>query len=55
MIPASVPRIVANDADHDQAIGTSDRKQLPLNDSHLGIAVVTAREVVARIEAKGKT
>ena len=64
--PASVPRVVANDADDDHVIAaavaaraelivTGDRKhQLPIG-SHQGIAIVTAREVVDRIEARLKT
>lgn len=62
--PASVPRIVANDADDDHVIAaavaaraelivTGDRKHLLPIGSHQGIAIVTAREVVDRLEAKG--
>ncbi|MBL8324466.1 MAG: putative toxin-antitoxin system toxin component, PIN family [Rubrivivax sp.] len=63
--PASVPRIVANDADDDHVIAaavaaraelivTGVRKHLLPIGSHEGIAIVTAREVVDRIEASGK-
>ena len=60
--PASVPRIVANDADDDHVIATAiaagaelivtgDRKhRLPIG-CYQGIAIVTAREVLDRIEA----
>ena len=64
--PASVPRIVANDADDDHVIAaavaaraelivTGDRKHLLPIGSHQGIAIVTAREVVDQIEARLKT
>jgi len=64
--PASVPRVVANDADDDHVIAaavaaraelivTGDRKHLLPIGTHQGIAIVTAREVVDRIEARGKT
>jgi len=62
--PASVPRVVANDADDDHVIAaavavaaraelivTGDRKHLLPIGSHQGIAIVTAREVVERLEA----
>lgn len=66
VVPASVPRIVANDADDDHVIAaavaaraelivTGDRKHLLPIGSHQGIAIVTAREVLDRIEATGKT
>ena len=66
VVPASVPRIVANDADDDHVIAaavaaraelivTGDRKHLLPIGIHQGIAIVTAREVVERIGAKGKT
>ena len=68
VVPASVPRIVANDADADddhviaaavaaraELIVTGDRKHLLPIGIHQGIAIVTAREVVERIGAKGKT
>lgn len=58
--PASVPRVVANDADDDHVIAaavaaraelivTGDRKHLLPIGSHQGIAIVTAREVVDRL------
>lgn len=64
--PASVPRIVANDADDDHVIAaavaaraklivTGDRKHLLPIGSHQGIAIVTAREVVDRIEMPRRT
>ena len=64
--PASVPRIVANDADDDHVIAaavaaraelivTGDRKHLLPIGSHQGIAIVTAREVLDRLEARLKT
>jgi putative PIN family toxin of toxin-antitoxin system len=64
--PASVPRIVVNDADDDHVIAaavaaraelivTGDRKHLLPIGTHQGIAIVTAREVVGRIETTGKT
>ena len=65
VVPASVQRIVANDADDDHVIAaavaaraelivTGDRKHLLPIGSHQGIAIVTAREVVVRIGAAGK-
>lgn len=62
--PASVPRVVTNDADDDHVIAaavvaradlivTGDRKHLLPIGTHQGIAIVTAREVVERLEAKG--
>jgi uncharacterized protein len=64
--PASVPRVVANDADDDHVIAaavasraelivTGDRKHLLPIGSHQGIAIVTAREVIDRIDARSKT
>ena len=64
--PASVPRVVANDADDDHVIAaavaaraelivTGDRKHLLPIGSHQGIAIVTAREVLERVEAPRKT
>ena len=61
-----MPRVVANDADDDHVIAaavaarvelivTGDRKHLLPIGSHLGIAIVTAREVVDRIESRSKT
>ncbi len=66
VVPASVPRVVAGDADDDHVIAaavaaraelivTGDRKHLLPIGSHQGIAIVTAREVVDRIEARLKT
>lgn len=63
--PASVPRVVANDADDDHVIAaavaaraelivTGDRKHLLPIGNHQGIAIVTAREVVDRLDARGK-
>jgi len=63
--PASVPRIVANDADDDHVIAaavaaraelivTGDRKHLLPIGTHQGIAIVTAREVVERLETRGE-
>lgn len=65
VVPASVPPVVANDADDDHVIAaavaaraelivTGDRKHLLPIGSHQGIAIVTAREVVDRIEATRK-
>jgi uncharacterized protein len=65
-MPTSVPRVVADDADDDHVIAaavaaraelivTGDRKHLLPIGSHQGIAIVTAREVVDRIEASSKT
>ena len=64
--PASVPREVVGDVDDDQVIAAAvaaradlivsgDRKHLLPIGSHQGIAIVTAREVVDRIEARLKT
>lgn len=64
--PASVPRVVVNDADDDHVIAaavaaraelivTGDRKHLLLIGSHQRIAIVTAREVVDRLDARLKT
>ncbi len=64
--PASVPRVAANDADDDHVIAaavaaraelivTGDRKHLLPIGSHQGIAIVTAREVVDRLDARFKT
>lgn len=62
---AGVPRLVANDADDDHVIAaavaaraelivTGDRKHLLPIGSHQGTAIVTAREVVDRLDAKLK-
>jgi putative PIN family toxin of toxin-antitoxin system len=64
--PASVQRVVGNDADDDHVIAaavaaraelivTGDRKHLLPIGSHQGIAIVTAREVVDRLDARSKT
>ena len=66
VMPASVPRVVANDADDDHVIAaavaaraelivTGDRKHLLPIGSHQDIAIVTAREVVDRLDARSKT
>ena len=66
VMPASVPRVVSNDADDDHVIAaavaaravlivTGDRKHLLPIGSQQGIAIVTAREVVDRIDARSKT
>ena len=66
VVPASVPRVVAGDADDDHVIAaavaaravlivTGDRKHLLPIGSHQGIAIVTAREVLERVEAPRKT
>ncbi len=66
VMPASVPRVVVHDADDDHVIAaavaaraelivTGDRKHLLPIGTHQGIAIVTAREVVDRIEARPKT
>jgi putative PIN family toxin of toxin-antitoxin system len=63
--PASVPRVVAGDADDDHVIAaavaaraelivTGDRKHLLPIGTHQGVAIVTAREVVDRLEARLK-
>lgn len=65
VIPASLPRVVADDADDDHVIAaavaaraelivTGDNKHLLPIGSHQGIAIVTAREVVDRLVAKLK-
>ena len=66
VVPASVPRVVSNDADDDHVIAaavaaraelivTGDRKHLLPIGSHQGVAIVTAREVVDRLDVKSKT
>ena len=63
--PVSVPRVVLNDADDDhviaaavvaraELIATGDRKHLLPIGTHQGIAIVTAREVLDRLESTGK-
>jgi len=66
VVPATVPRVVAGDADDDHVIAaavaaraelivTGDRKHLLPIGSHQGIAIITAREVVDRLDARFKT
>ena len=66
VMPASVPSVVANDADDDHVIAaavaaraeliiTGDRRHLLPIGTHQGIAIVTAREVVDGIDARSKT
>lgn len=62
--PASVPRIVPNDADDDHVIAaavTAHADSIVTGDKHLllihrhqGIDIVTAREVIERIDARSK-
>lgn len=64
--PVSVPRVVADDADDDHVIAaavaaradliiTGDRKHLLPIGTHQGIAIVTAREMLDRLDATVKT
>ena len=64
--PASVPRVAANDADDDHVIAaavaaraelivTGDRRHLLPIGTHQGIAIVTAREIVDRLDPRLKT
>lgn len=66
VIPASVLPVVANDADDDHVIAaavaaraelivTGDRRHLLPIGTHQGIAIVTAREVVDKLDATVKT
>ncbi len=66
VMPASVPRVVANDPDDDhviaagvaaraQLIVTGDRKHLLPIGAHQGIAIVTAREAVDTLDARLKS
>ena len=66
VMSASVPRVVTNDADDDHVIAaavaaraelivTGDRKHLLPIGTHQGIAIVTAREVADRFDARLKT
>ena len=66
VIPTTVPRVVADDADDDHVIAaavtahaelivTGDRKHLLPIGSHQGIAIVTAREVLDRLDARFRT
>lgn len=63
VVPASVPRLVAGDADDDHVIAaavaaraelivTGDRKHLLPLGAHQGIAIITARKAVERLEAQ---
>lgn len=65
IVPATVPQVVFNDADDDHVIAaavaaraelivTGDRKHLLPIGTHQGIAIVTAREVVDRLDARSK-
>lgn len=64
--PANVPRIVANDADDDHVVAaavaaraeliiTGDSRHLLPIGIHQGIAIVTARDALDRIEARSRT
>ena len=64
--PVSVPRVVADDADDNHVIAaavaaradliiTGDRKHLLPIGTHQGIAIVTAREMLDRLDATVKT
>ena len=66
VVPTAVPRIVINDADDDhviaaavaaraELIATGDRKHLLPIGTHQGIAILTAREVLDRLDARFKT
>ena len=66
VVPAAVPRVVSNDADDDHVIAaavaaraelivTGDRKHLLPIGTHQGITILTAREVVDRLDARFKT
>lgn len=66
VMPVSVPRVVVHDADDDHVIAaavaaraelivTGDRKHLLPIGTHQGIAIVTAREAVSRLEARNET
>ncbi len=66
IVPTSVLRVVAGDADDDhviaaavaaraELIATGDRKHLLPIGSHRGIAIVTARDVVERLDATGQS
>ena len=65
VVPASVPRVVVKDADDDNVIAvavaaragmivTGDRKHLLPIGSHQGVAIVTARAVIERLDAGSK-
>lgn len=64
--PTEVQRVVFDDADDDHVIAaavsahadwivTGDRKHLLPIGAHQGVAIVTVREAVERMEARGKT
>lgn len=64
--PTEVHRVVFDDADDDHVIAaavtaraelivTGDRKHLLPIGAHQGVAIVTVREALERIEARGKT
>ena len=64
--PTAVPRVVPTDPDDDEVIAAAvagrvdfiasgDKRDLLPMGSHQGIAIVTAREAVERLEARGGT
>ena len=64
--PSSVPRVVPTDPDDDHVlaaalagqadlIASGDKRDLLPLASYQGIDIVTAREAVSRLEARGKT
>ena len=55
MIPMTIDVLAAAVAAHAELIVTGDRKHLLPIGSHQGIAIVTAREVVDRLEGIFKT
>lgn len=66
IVPTIVPRVVAGDVDDDHVIAaavtaraelivTGDRKHLLPIGSHRGIAIVTARDVIERVDAIGQS
>lgn len=66
VIPATIPRVAIHDADDDHVIAaavaaraelivTGDRRHLLPIGFHQGIAIVTVREVIERLEARTKT
>lgn len=66
VMPSRVLRVVTHDADDDHVIAaavaaraelivTGDRKHLLPLGSHQGVAIVTPREVIDRLEARAKT
>lgn len=65
VIPAAVPRVVTSDVDDDHVIAaavaarselivTGDRKRLLPVGAHQSIAIVTARAIVDRLDARSK-